>query len=151
EDRILPVPQRQREAEVLPVVRDARQTVLAPAIRSRASLIVREVIPGVPRLAVVLAHRPPLALADIGTPLLPGNVSLARLRQSGFFCAVSLLHGSTVPLCAGQFACCACSPTGIAPLSGPPPPRACRCSRRRPRCRRGGRGPAPTPSGRCRS
>ena len=39
-------------------------------------MIVGKEIPGVAVLAVVLAHRPPLPLAQIGSPLLPW----------GFFC-----------------------------------------------------------------
>jgi len=92
EDRVLPVPQRKREAKILSVVRDTCQAVLTPAIGPGASLIVAEVVPGIARLAVVLAHGPPLALAEIGTPFLPGNVPLARFRESGFFSAAALVH-----------------------------------------------------------
>ena len=71
EDGVLAVPQGQREAEVLPVVGEAGQAVLAPAVGARAGLVVREVVPGVAALAVVLAHRAPLPLAEVGPPLLP--------------------------------------------------------------------------------
>ena len=40
EDRILAVPQRQREAEQLLVVADAGEAVLAPAVGARARLVV---------------------------------------------------------------------------------------------------------------
>ena len=81
EDRILAVPQRQREAEPLLVVGDAGQPVLAPAVGARAGLVVAEVVPGVARLAVVLAHRAPLPLAEVRSPLPPGHSLLARRRQ----------------------------------------------------------------------
>jgi hypothetical protein len=97
ENRILSVPQRQREAEIFLVVGDARQAVLTPAIGPGARLVVREVVPDIPRLAVVLAHRPPLALAEIGAPFLPGNVLLARRRESGFFGTVALVHLQICP------------------------------------------------------
>ena len=47
EDRILAVPERERETEKLVIVGNASQAVLAPAVRSRARLIVAEVIPRV--------------------------------------------------------------------------------------------------------
>ena len=47
QDRVAPVPQREREAEALLVVGDAAEAVLAPAIRARARLVVGEVVPGV--------------------------------------------------------------------------------------------------------
>src|SRR5262249_5481126 len=53
------------------VVAKARQAVLAPAVSTRARLIVREVIPGGAMGAVVLAHGPPLALAQVRSPELP--------------------------------------------------------------------------------
>ena len=90
EDGILPVPEREREAEALLVVGDAGQAVLAPVIGARARLVVAEVIPGVAVLAVVLAHGAPLAFAEVGPPFLPGSLLLASLFQSflfsGFFC-----------------------------------------------------------------
>ena len=76
EDRVLAVPEGQREAEPLLVVGDAGQAVLAPAIGARAGLVVGEVVPGVAALAVVLAHGAPLAFAEVGPPLFPGDGSL---------------------------------------------------------------------------
>src|SRR5882724_4021798 len=40
-----------------------------------------EIVPGVAIFAVVLADRTPLPLAEVGSPLLPGDVRLARLVQ----------------------------------------------------------------------
>ena len=86
EDRILAIPQGQREAQALVVIANAGQTILAPAIGARAGLIVGEVIPGVTTVAVVLAHRAPLALAQVRSPLLPGNLLLSSLCKSNLFC-----------------------------------------------------------------
>ena len=69
EDRVAAVPQREREAQAA-----ARSSlmpgdaVLTPAVGARARVIVREVVPGVAAGAVVLAHRAPLALAEIRAP-----------------------------------------------------------------------------------
>src|SRR5262245_10288561 len=41
-----------------------------------------EVVPGIARLAVVLAHRAPLTLAQVRSPHLPGCLTLSRLLQS---------------------------------------------------------------------
>src|SRR2546425_7197103 len=40
-----------------------------------------EIVPGVAVIAVVLADRPPLPLAEVGAPFLPGDLRLARLVQ----------------------------------------------------------------------
>src|SRR5207244_9102798 len=71
EDGVSLVPQRQAEAQALMVVRDAEKTVLTPPIRPRARVIVREVLPGVPSGRVILAHRAPLTVGEIGAPAPP--------------------------------------------------------------------------------
>ena len=81
------VPEGEGEAEALLVVGDPAEAVLAPAIGAGAGLVVAEVVPGVAVLAVVLAHRAPLPLAQVGPPLLPGDsASRASLRR---FCSVT--------------------------------------------------------------
>src|SRR4051812_26820136 len=81
EDRILAVPQRERKAQELLVVRYAGKSIFTPAVRSRARLIVGEAIPRVARLAIVFAHRAPLAFAQVRSPLPPGDLTVARVRQ----------------------------------------------------------------------
>jgi hypothetical protein len=61
EDRILAVPQGQREAEALFVIGNAGQPVFAPAVGAGAGLIVGEIIPGVTALAIVLEDGSPLS------------------------------------------------------------------------------------------
>ena len=82
QDGIAPVPERPREAEPLVVVRDARDAVLAPAIGSRARVGVRQVLPGIAVAAIVLAHRAPLPLAQVGPPPLPVGRPLPRLAEA---------------------------------------------------------------------
>src|SRR5262249_13843761 len=86
QDRILPVPQRQGEAEPLLVVGDARQAVLAPAVGSGARVVVREIVPGITVLAVVLPHGPPLPLAEVRPPPSPRPSELPRLVKSVMLC-----------------------------------------------------------------
>src|SRR5262249_30627295 len=74
EDGVLAVPEGQGEAEALLIVGDAGQAVLAPAVGAGAGLVVGEVVPGVAAVAVVLAHGPPLPLAEVRAPLLPGDL-----------------------------------------------------------------------------
>src|SRR5882724_2765810 len=64
EDRIAPVPQRQSQTEPLVAVAKSGDAVFAPAIGAAAGMIVREIFPGVPVLAVILSDRAPLPLAD---------------------------------------------------------------------------------------
>ena len=82
EDRVAPVPERQREAEPPLVVGDAEQAVLAPAVGARAGVVVREVVPGRAVWRVVLAHGAPLALGQVRPPAPPGRGALALLDQS---------------------------------------------------------------------
>src|SRR6516164_8217800 len=46
----------------------------------------REVIPRVAALAVILAHGPPLALAQVGAPLFPRNTTIPRLSETVQLC-----------------------------------------------------------------
>src|SRR6185436_3837821 len=71
EDRVLAVPEREREAERLPVVTDAGHAVLVPPVGPGSRVIVREVVPRRTVLAVVLADGPPRTLGEIGTPGAP--------------------------------------------------------------------------------
>src|SRR5204863_1784835 len=85
QDRILAVPQGQREAEALLDVAEAGEPVLTPVIGTRPRLVVREVVPRVAIRAVVFAHRAPLALAEIRPPQPPWRVPLASGGQAGEF------------------------------------------------------------------
>src|SRR5207302_7164799 len=76
EDGITPIPERQREAQELLVVADPGQPVLSPAVGARAGMVVWEIVPRRAVVTVILAHRPPLPLAEVGPPLLPGNASV---------------------------------------------------------------------------
>ena len=79
EDGILAVPERQRKAEALLVVGNADEPVLAPAVSARSRLVMREKIPGVAAVAVVLANGSPLSLAEVGAPFLPWNILFPSL------------------------------------------------------------------------
>ena len=71
QDRVVAVPEREREAELVADVGDAGHPVLVPAVGARAGVVVRERVPGVAALGVVLAHRAPGALAQVRAPLVP--------------------------------------------------------------------------------
>ena len=81
QDRVLAVPQRQRETHSLALVADPCDAVLTPAIRARPRLLMGEVVPRIAVLAVVLAHRPPLPLREVGTPRLPGDTAGPRFLE----------------------------------------------------------------------
>src|SRR5262249_12787861 len=82
QDGVAPVPESEREAQALPVVRDPAEAVLSPAVGPRPRLVVAEVIPGVAVLAVVLAHRAPLPLAQVRPPLLPRDPQFPDVVQA---------------------------------------------------------------------
>ena len=77
QDRVLAVPQGQAQAQPLLHVTEPGQPVLPPAVGPGPRVIMRQVVPRLAVRAVVLAHRAPLALADIRSPPVP----LARLAQ----------------------------------------------------------------------
>src|SRR5262249_21390645 len=98
EDRIAPVPQRQREAEQLAVIGDAGEPVLTPPVSTVLRVVMGEEIPGVTVGAVIFAHGPPLPLTQIRPPLLPRGSSFAVLLEPGLlragFVDLLRLHGS---------------------------------------------------------
>src|SRR6516162_2293147 len=103
QDLVLAIPQGNGKTQPLVVVTDTGEAILAPVIGARAGLIVVEVIPRIAVLAVVLAHRAPLALAEVRAPLLPRHALLARFFETLLFrrsCALrnrSLRHCRLLP------------------------------------------------------
>jgi hypothetical protein len=96
ENWILAVPEGQREAQALFVIGNAGDAILAPAVSARAGLIASKEIPGVTAFAIVLAHRSPLSLTEVGPPLLPVGRALAGFLQARLFlCHVELLNSSS--------------------------------------------------------
>ena len=99
EDRVRAVPQREREAQLLAVVADPREPVLAPAVGARARLVVGEVAPGVAAVAVVLADRAPLALAQVRAPRLHGTpVRSASSRACSWVLVWVLISMAAIPM-----------------------------------------------------
>src|SRR5688572_27012480 len=95
ENRILAVPESQAEAKMLLVIGNAGDAVFAPPVGARAGMVVREEVPGVAVLAVILADGAPLPFTEVWAPLFPGSLELARLVQSDLFCG----HGGYLSLC----------------------------------------------------
>ena len=96
QDRIALVPQRNAEAQVKMVVAKTADAVLAPAIGAAARVIVRQIIPSIAIGAVVLAHRSPLPVTDIGTPAPPRRTE-PGVRQPAPFGGVRDPVGSALP------------------------------------------------------
>ncbi len=84
QERILAVPQRQRQAPAQPIVGEAGDAVLAPPVGSAAGVVEREVVPGVSGRGIILPHRPPLAFCQIGSPLQPGFAVGQAFALDGF-------------------------------------------------------------------
>src|SRR5262249_47989837 len=75
ENGVFLIPKRDRQANVLPVVAESSQAVLVPSVGAAAGVVVGEIVPRVSVGTVVLAHRPPRALAQVGAPALPVGFS----------------------------------------------------------------------------
>ena len=82
QDRIASIPQGEPEAETLVIVGDAEDAVLAPAIRARTRVVMREVVPGRAVSGVVLPHRSPLPVGQIGSPTSPVGRSRSGFVES---------------------------------------------------------------------
>src|SRR3954464_13239300 len=82
QDGIAPIPHSDREAELLLIVRDSGEPILPPTVGTRAGLIMREVIPGISIMTIVFAHRSPLSLTQIRTPLFPRNPGFSSIVQA---------------------------------------------------------------------
>src|SRR5271157_1713775 len=93
QNRILPVPEGQTQTEALMVVAQTGNAILAPTIGTTAGLVVTEIVPRGPVWTVVLTNRPPLALAQVGTPAAPMCPSAVPLFQP--FC---FLHDEVFPI-----------------------------------------------------
>src|SRR5215831_809669 len=85
EDRIIAVPQGNREAQQLSVIGEAGNAVLAPPIGATARLVMREIIPCGSAGAIVLAYRPPLSLAEIRAPPTPVFYAFATFFDPALF------------------------------------------------------------------
>ncbi len=85
QDRVMPVPQSERQAQGLGVVGKSGDAVLPPAIGTAAGMIVRKIVPGIAMRTVVLAYRAPLALAQVRSPSFPGTGLAGALGQSALF------------------------------------------------------------------
>ena len=71
EDPVLAVPEGEGEAELMPDVGDPGHPVLVPAIGPGAGVVVREGVPGIPALGIILTDGAPGALAQVRAPLVP--------------------------------------------------------------------------------
>src|SRR6266705_3703109 len=80
QDRIVAIPQGQRETNLLMTIADARESVFIPPVNARPGHVVWEIVPRRAIRAIVFTHGSPSALAEIWTPAFP---MLRRL--TGFF------------------------------------------------------------------
>src|SRR5262245_44322532 len=60
-------------------------------------MVVGEVVPGIAVFAVVLTHRAPLPLAQVGPPFLPRDSRLARVVQAFLLSDIDNLSGHVSP------------------------------------------------------
>src|SRR5262249_45294749 len=86
---ILAITQGEGKAEPFFLARKPGQPVFPPAIGAGAGLVVTEVVPGIPVIAIVFPHRSPLALAQIGSPFPPWDVLVTGTLKPPSFSVVT--------------------------------------------------------------
>src|SRR4051812_23334135 len=74
------------------IVGDPCQPILTPVVGTRPCLVVREVIPRIAVVAVVFTNSAPLALAQIGTPLLPLDSGVLQSELLDTFLFIDVAH-----------------------------------------------------------
>ena len=84
-DRVLAVRQGEGKTQPLVVIADSSEAVLAPVIGAGTSFFMSEVVPRIAVLAVILADRAPLSLAEVRSSLLPRHPLLARFFETLLF------------------------------------------------------------------
>src|SRR6266567_3130159 len=85
QDRVGFVPQGQGKTELLLIVAHPQQAVFAPPVSVQSSLVMREEIPGCPAGRIILAHSPPLPLAEVWYPAVPRLPVLMSFLESMLF------------------------------------------------------------------
>ena len=96
QNRVAPIPERERETKPALTVGDAEQPVLAPAVSAASSLFMGKIFPARAARRIVLTHRGPLALAEIRSPPFPVLRPRGVLLQSDGFSRFRfvLAHGT---------------------------------------------------------
>src|SRR5687768_6930932 len=84
-DRIFGVPERDREVRKLIFVADACDTLFAPPVGFAARSVVRDVLPCITMMAVILANSSPLTFREIRSKLSPVLLFIPVLDQTLFF------------------------------------------------------------------
>src|SRR5689334_8425432 len=87
------VPESEAETDILMTVANGGESVLVPTVGARAGLVVRKVLPGFSRGAVVLANRAPGPVTDVRSPALPVCLASSRFFETFFF----RIHGGNLP------------------------------------------------------
>ena len=85
QNRIAPIPKRERKAEPRLPVADPHQSILAPPVRPRARMLERKIAPRIAIRRIILPHRAPLPLAHVRTPSLPVRLTARFLLQPSVF------------------------------------------------------------------
>src|SRR5215469_12843731 len=73
QDWINTVPERYSKAKKLLVIGKSCQSIFTPPVGTRAGLIVGKVVPRIAVFTIIFAHRSPLSLAQVRSPLAPWN------------------------------------------------------------------------------
>ena len=87
---------------MLLIVAEAGDAVFAPPVGATSGLLMGKIGPGVAIVTVILAHRSPLAFAQIGSPTPPFRLAVIGFHEPPMLCRHILVLRLPGPLCLSE-------------------------------------------------
>ena len=91
--RVLLIPECERQAKVLKTVAVTGQAVLVPAVGAAASVVVREMVPGIAAGTVIFPDSAPGPLGQIRAPVFPVSAASRTVAQAAVLGGRMFMHG----------------------------------------------------------
>ena len=90
---VAPIPKRDGKAKLLLIIGNPSNTIFSPAVGTRPRLVVGKIIPSIPVLTIILAHRTPLPFTEVGSPFLPRDTFITCVVQTLLLVGLDIVFG----------------------------------------------------------